>query len=151
MAGRALRVRLVVFLTLTVVAIGSGIYVLSVAFSVHLTFQQSDAAYTIVVTSKTVRQFPRFTAAGQAVDFTYSARDGTAPGQIIMTYSSKDAVEDLDRKYQDYCERQGYARVPKDGHFLASRLGCDASDYRIEVDFRQRNNATLVTVVFLER
>ena len=128
-----------------------GFYVLNVALSDHLTFQRSDIAYSIVVTSKTVREFPRFAAARQAVDFTYSARDGTAPGQIIMTYSSISAVEDLDRKYRSYCERQGYARFPEDELFLASRLGCDASDYRIEVDFQRRNNSILVTVVFLER
>ena len=112
---------------------------------------RGDAAYTIVATSKTVRDFPRFTTAGQAVDFTYSARDGTAPGQITMTYFSTDAAEDINRKYRDYCQRQGYPIVPEDRHLLSSRLGCDGSDYRIEVDFRRYNTATLVTVVFLER
>ena len=151
MAGRALRVTLIAFLTLIVVAFGIGTYVLSVVFSDHITFRQSDAAYMFVVTSKTVRDFPRFTASRQAVGFTYTARDGTAPGQIIMTYSIKDAVEDLDRKHRSYCERQGYSIVPEDQHFLSSRLGCDASDYRIEVDLQQRNTATLVTVVFMEK
>ena len=151
LAGKSLRIRLIAFTTLTVVAIGGGIYVLGVALSDHLTFGRNDAAYFIVVTSETVRDFPRFATVGQDVEFTYSARDGTAPGQIVMTYSSKDTVEDLDRKYQGHCTRQGYGRVPKDGYFLASRLGCDASDYRIEVDFQRRANVTLVTVVFLER
>lgn len=151
MAGRALRIRLAAFLALTVAAIGGGIYVLNVAFADHLTFRLNDAAYFIVVTSKTVGDFPRFTPVGQVVEFTYSARDGTAPGQIIMTYSSKSAMEDLERKYQGFCAGQSYAKVPEDRRFLASRLGCDASDYRIEVAFQRRNNATLVTVVFLER
>ena len=150
MARRALRVSLVAFLTLIAVLIGIGFYVLNVALSDHLTFQQSDVAYSIVVTSKTVREFPQFTAAGQTVDFTYSARDGTAPGQIIMIYSSSNSVEDLDRKHRVYCERQGYSIVPENEHLLSSRLGCDSSDYRIEVDFQQRNNAILVTVNFLE-
>ena len=151
LAGRPLRIRLAAFLTLAVVTIGGGVYVLGIALSDHVTFRRNDAAYFIVVTRKTVRDFPRFATVGQAVEFTYSARDGTAPGQIIMTYSSHDGLEDLDRKYQGYCGRQGYTRVPKDGHFLASRLACDASDYRIEVNFQQRKNATMVTVVFLEK
>lgn len=151
MAIRGLRVWLVVLSALTVIAIGGGLYVLNVVFSDNLTFEQGDPAYIFVVTSKTVREFPRFTAAGQTAKFTYSARDGTAPEQIIMTYSSKDTVEDLDREHRTYCERQGYVRVPGDSLILASRLGCDASDYRIEINFVQRKNATLVTVVFLER
>ena len=149
--GRALRIWLVAFLTLVVVAIGSGIYILSVSLSDDLAFRQGDAAYYIVVTSKTVRDFPRYSEVGQVAKFIYSARDGTAPGQIVMTYSSKGSVGEIDEKYQDYCERQGYSKVPNEGLFLESRLGCDASDYRIEVDFQQRSTATSVTVVFIER
>ncbi len=41
--------------------------------------------------------------------------------------------------------------VPEGDLFLASRLGCEASDYRIEVKLRPRDQGTLVTVEFLER
>jgi len=139
-------------LALVVVAIGGGFYVLGIALGDHVTFREGDVAYTIVVTSKTVRNLPRFAAAGQAAAFTYSARDGTAPGQIILTYSSQDAVAELDRKYRDHCTRQGYDGVLENRLFLEkSRLGCDAFDYRIEFEFQRRATATLVTVVFLER
>ncbi len=136
---------------LTVTAIGAGIYVLSVSLSENLTFRLGDAAYYIIATSKTVREFPRFSAAAQAVNFTYSARDGPAPGQISMTYASTAATEDLDRRHRAYCEGQRYASVPEDDLFLASRLGCEASDYRIEVKLRPRDQGTWVTVEFLER
>ena len=151
MAGRGSRVGLVAFLSLTVVAIGAGIYVLSIALSDHLTFRRGGPAYAIVVTSGTVRDFPQFGAVKRGAEYTYSARDGTAPGHITMTYASTVGVEDLERRYRDHCARQGYARVPEDRHLLASRLGCDASDYRIEVGFRRQNGTTLVTVDFLER
>ena len=151
MAGRALRVWLVALLTLLVAATGVGVYVLSIVLSDNLAFRQGSFAYAIVATSDTVRDFPRFVAAGQAVDFTYSPRDGTAPGEIVMTYTSEDAVDDLERKHRQHCERQGYEAVAEDGHLLPSRLACDAQDYRSEVDLQPRGSATSVTVVFLER
>lgn len=151
LAWKTLRIRLVVILALIAGAAGIGIYVLNIVFSDGLKFRQNDAAYFIVATSKTVRNFPRFTAAVRPVDFAYSARDGTAPGQIVMTYSSSDVVADLEGKHRFYCQRQGFPIVPKDRLLSAARLGCDAPDYRIEIDFSRRNNATLVTIVFLER
>ena len=136
---------------LTVATIGAGFYVLNVALSDNLSFRPGDVAYYIVATSRTVREFPRFSAAAQAVDFTYSARDGTAPEQISMTYASTAAAEDLDRRHRAYCQVQHYASVPEDDLFLASRLGCEASDYRIEVNLRPHDQGTLVTVDFVER
>ena len=151
MTGRAVRVGLIAVLMSTVIVIGVGAYVLSVSLSEHLTFRLGDAAYYIVATSKTVREFPRFSASGKAVNFTYRARDGPAPGQISMTYASSAAAQDLDRRHRAYCEDQRYASVPEDDLFLASRLGCEASDYRIEVGLLPRVKGTLVTVDFLER
>ncbi len=151
LAGRAVRVGLIALLALTVTAIGAGIYVLSVSLGEHVTFRRGDAAYYIIATSKTVRAFPRFSASARAADFTYVARDGPAPGQITMTYSSTAGVADLDRKHRAYCESRNYTSVPEDDLFLASRLGCDASDYRIEVFLRPRENGTSVTVDFVER
>ena len=150
MAGRKRRIVVVAFAALAVLAFG-GIYVLSIVLSDHVAFRQGGPAYAIIVTSKTVHDFPRFTAAGRDADFTYSARDGTAPGQITMTYSSKDVVNALDRKYRTYCQRQGYASVPESERLLPSRLGCDAPDYRIQIDLQPRGTTTLVTVVFWEQ
>jgi len=145
------RVGLVAIIALIAVLIGIGFYVLNVVFSDRLNFQQSDIAYSIVVTSRTIRDFPRFTATGGDVDYTYSARDGTAPGQIVMAYHSNSPADDLDRKYRTYCVRRSYSAIPKNELFLDSRLGCDATDYRIEVNFQQRKESVSVTVVFLEK
>lgn len=136
---------------LAVAVIGGGLYVLNLVLNDNLAFRQGDFAYTIV-TTKTVREFPRFAVIEERVYFTYSARDGTAPGQIVMTYDSTDSVKELERKHRAYCRREDYPDISKDKRLLPSHLACDASDYRIEVDFQvPRNNATSVRVVFLER
>ena len=151
MVKRALSVWIAILLVLAATAIGAGIYVVNVIFGDNVTFRQGGVTYALIVTSDTVRDFPRFTTAGRPVDFAYSAKDGTAPSQIIMTYLSDEAAEALDRKHRNYCESMPYSIVPVDKHLLESILGCDAPDYRIEIDFHQRNVETLVTVVFLER
>jgi len=151
MTGRTLRISVVAFLALVVAVTGGGLYVLNLVLSDNLAFRQGDFAY-IIVTTKTVRDFPRFAVIGEKVYFKYSARDGTAPGQIVMTYDSTDTVEDLERKHRAYCQRQDYPEISEDKRLLPSRLACDAFDYRIEIDFRlPRYNATSVRVVFLER
>ena len=136
---------------MVVAAIAAGSYVLRVALSEHFTFRQGDAAYWIVMTSKTARDFPRFLAEGQDAAFVYSARDGTAPGWITMTYTSSDTLPDLDSNHRRYCRSQGFSAVPKDGLLLTTRLGCDAPDYRIEIEFRPAGDHNQVTVLFLER
>ena len=151
MIKRTLRTKFAVILVLATTAVGAGIYVLNIIFSEYIAFRQGGPAYTLLVTSDTVRDFPRFATAGQAVEFAYSARDGTAPSQITMTYASDETAEVLDRKHRDYCERKPYSAVPANKLLLESVLGCDASDYRIEIDFRQHNSAIIVTEVFLER
>lgn len=151
MSGRVVAKSLVALMLLAVAALAAGFYVLRLVLSDDLAFRQGDLAYAIV-TSETIRAFPRFSAIGDDVDFRYSARDGTAPAEIEMTYHSPDSVDDLLRKYSAYCELQEYAAVPEDEHFLPSRLACDAADHRIEVDFRVPGpDATLVSVTFLEK
>lgn len=150
-AARARRVLLVVVLTLAAATAGGGLYVARIVFSDHLVFRQGGAAYVLIVRSETVRGFPRFAAAGREAEFTYSARDGTAPGVIAMTYASAAGAGDLAARYRDHCRRRGYAPVADGDRLLDSRLACDAADYRIEIAFAARGGATRVTVTFLER
>ena len=67
-----------------------------------------------------------------------------------MSYDSSEPIDALIAEYTDYCAQQDYAEVPEDQFLLRSRLACDASDYRIEIDMQlPRYDATRVTVTFL--
>lgn len=133
------------------VIIGGCLYILILVTSDHLEFRENDLAYLAVVTSQTVSGLPRFKAGGDPADFVYSAREGTAPGQIIMTYLSEDTAEGLAQKHRDHCLDRGYAQVPEDQFLLPAQVACDAEDYRIEIALQERGDQTLVTVNFLER
>ncbi len=146
-SGRAL---LTICLAAAAAAVAGGVYVLSIALSEDISFQEHHPAYWIVVTSDTVRGFPRFEADGESATFTYRARDGTAPGQITMAYVSKQPIEALEQKHRLFCTQVGYVHVEKNKLLLPTQLGCDAADYRIEIDFRPRADSVLVTVMFLE-
>lgn len=135
----------------TAAVIGGCLYILILVTSDHLEFRENDLAYLVVVTSETVSGMPRFKAGEDPAEFAYSAREGTAPGQIVMTYLSEDTAEGLVQKHRDHCRGRGYAQVPEDQFLLPAQIACDAEDYRIEISLQERGDRTLVTVNFLER
>lgn len=148
---KAGRIVLVTCLVVAVLAVTVTAYVLRVALSDHYTFRKNDIAYFLVVTSRTIRDFPSFTDADETLKFTYQARDGTAPSQITITYNSNQPAETLRRDYRRHCVDKGYSIVAQDQFLLSSNSGCDAPDYRIETTFQKLSAGTVVTVVFLER
>lgn len=148
---KAGRVGLVTCLVVAVLAVAVAVYVLRIALSDHYTFGKNDIAYFLVVTSPTIRDFPRFTSAGEPLEFTYQARDGTSPSQITLSYNSQEPVETLHRNYHRHCVDKGYPVVARDQYLRLSDFGCDAPDYRIEALFRKLGAGNFVTAVFLER
>ncbi len=147
---RTVRILFLVCLAAVAAAAAGGIYVLSVALGENVTFEEYDPAYWIVVTSDTVRDFPRFEAEGQTAVFTYDARDGTAPEMIDVQYASSEQPDALARRFYEHCALMAFSPVSKDDLFLPGDLGCDAPDYRIEIALAPRGGGTSVTVRFLE-
>lgn len=131
-------------------AIGSVYYVFNLLTSDNLKFRKGDFAYMLIVRSNVIHDFPTFDVIKEGVSFVYSARDGTAPEEIIMSYDSAASIDDLLQKYRAHCADQNYSEVPEEDFLMHSRLACDAPDYRIEIDFQlPRYDATRVTVSFL--
>ena len=144
--------RLALFSLFAALVIGSGFYVFSLVTSDNLKFQKGDFAHTLIVRSDTIRNFPIINPFDDDIYFTYSARDGTAPEQITMSYDSLASVDELPEKFAAFCKEQNYAAVPQSDYLLRSILACDAPDYRIEIElYLPRHNATRVTVSFLGR
>ena len=148
---KAGRIVLVTCLVVAVLAVAVTVYVLRVALSDHYTFAKNDIAYFLVVTSPTIRDFPSVTDANETLKFTYQARDGTAPGQITLTYNSHEPLKTLHQNYRRHCADKGYPIIARAQYLLSSDFGCDAPDYRIETTFRKLSAGHVVTAVFLER
>lgn len=141
----------VVGLALITVA-GSAIYVLSVVLSDHLTYRRSDLAYRLTVTSDTIRGFPTFAKDERQVDYTYSARDGTAPEHIELTYASEIHPDELVQAHRFHCERQGFEFDDARGSQLLNVVRCTARDYFITTAVHPRDNGeTRVSVSFIGR
>lgn len=132
-------------------ALSGGFYVFNLLTSDNLKFKKGDVAHALIIRSGTIRNFPTFDRVSDDVRFTYRARDGTAPEEIVMTYDSSLSIDDLLHKLKAHCESQNYDEVPEDKFLLRSQLACDAPDYRIEINMQlPRYDATRVTVTFLD-
>ena len=145
--ARALRIGLFSTALVLLAGVAGGLYVFSLVTSDHLEFQDGGLTYAIVVNSRTVSEWPR----DEPARFSYSARDGTAPAVIILSYQSQDSVSDLMQKIRDHCRTNGFAWIPEDWFLPDTVMACDAEDYRIEVALEKQGGRNGVRVNVLEQ
>ena len=145
--ARALRIVLFSTALVLVAGVAGGLYLFSLVTSDNLEFRDGGLTYAIIVNSRTVSEWPR----GEPARFTYSARDGTAPAVILLSYRSQDSVSDLMQKIRDHCRAEGFAWVPEDRFLPNTVMACDAEDYRIEVALGKQGGGNGVQVSFLEQ
>ena len=133
-------------------AAGGALYALSIVLSDHLTYHRGDIAYRLTVTSDTVRGFPTFAMDEKLVDYTYSARDGTAPEQIELTYASEIHPDDLAKAHRYHCVRQGFETNGLDDSQTVNIVRCMARDYFITSAIQPGDDGTArVRVSFVGR
>lgn len=150
MAKRSPRTVLAIIGLVLIAAATGTTYTLSVVLSDHVTYHRGDIAYRLTVTSDTVRDFPTFARDVKRVDYTYSARDGTAPEQIELSYDSPIHPDDLLEAHRAHCVRQGFDTAGISGHDLRSVVHCQAGDYDITATVQPRGDGeTRVRVSFV--
>lgn len=152
MAKRSSRIVVAVAGLVLIAAVAGAVYALSVVLSDQVTFHRGDIAYRLTVTSDTIRGFPTFATDEQLVDYTYSARDGTAPEHIELSYASSIHPDELADAHYAHCVRQGFETIDINDRQLASVVRCRAGDYLITAAAQPRNDGeTQVRVSFVGR
>jgi hypothetical protein len=152
MAKRSPRTVLTVIGLVLIAAATGAVYALSILLSDQVTYRRGDIAYRLTVTSDTIQSFPTFAKDERLIDYTYSARDGTAPEHIELSYASTIHPDELADAHHAHCVRQGFETIDINDRQLASVVRCRAGDYLITAAAQPRNDGeTQVRVSFVGR
>ena len=147
---RIARIILVCISVLAILLFGVWVFA-SFVLADDLEFPDGNLMYAVIVRSDTIRNFPRIGLTDGPASFLYRARDGTAPGEIVLRHPSMKTPIQLVDEYLMHCRRKGYDPIIKEQRLLKSDFACDAPDYRIEIVLRGNETRTDVAVYFLEQ
>lgn len=134
---------------LFVLAVGAGLYSLSLILREDVHFRSGELAYYVLVAPyRTMRTFPLYGALRHSVRYEYDAADGPAPARVSCVFTSTATGEALLHAYAAHCPPQ---REGPWGTTTGNRgLQCHAPGYHISIAVDTVENGTAVLIVFEE-